>query len=539
MYICDYEIFYPMKKLLLLLTLALPLRMVAAPTGWINIQQLGAKPDGKTKCTEVVKKAIAQAEKSGGGTIYFPAGEYLTGAIVLKSNITLHLEASAVLKFSDDFDDYLPFVQMRWEGTVMNSFCPLIYAHEQENITITGRGKIDGNGKKWWNEMFRLMVEIRDSGDVQALNKYQKMWMEQNRDLQTSDYYQNTMKLRFFRPPLFQTFACKNVRIEGVTIVNSPFWTVNPIFCDNVTVAGVTINNPPSPNTDGINPSSCSNVHISDCHISVGDDCITIKSGRDADGRKWARACENVTITNCTMLNGHGGVVIGSEMSGGVRKVTISNCVFDGTDRGIRLKASRGRGGVVEGIRVSNVVMNNIKREAFVFNLFYDKNQPEEPVSERTPIFRNIHISNVTGMGVKQVCNIIGINEMPVSDLTFSNINMDAETGFAMHTARNIELHDVEVSVKRGAAFKAENVEGLALDNVKSRTPLAQTPVVDLHDVKNVQIYNCAPLAATDIFARIGGDKTEKVVMKNSNFINVQQPLEKGEGLREDAVIVE
>lgn len=516
-----------MKRIFAALAILLPLSVLSAPAGWINVRQMGAKADGATLCTEAIKKSIAQAEKQGGGTVYFPAGRYLTGAIILKSNTTLHLDAGAVLTFSDNFDDYLPFVQMRWEGTVMNSFCPLIYAYEQENIAITGRGTIDGNGKKWWMEMFRIMGEVKSNGDVKELNSYQKMWEEQNQGLETSDYYASTMKLRFFRPPLFQTFRCKNIRIEGVTVVNSPFWTINPIFCDNVTVTGVTINNPPSPNTDGINPSSCSNVHISDCHISVGDDCITIKSGRDADGRKWNRPCENITITNCTMLNGHGGVVIGSEMSGSVRKVTISNCVFDGTDRGIRLKASRGRGGVVEEIRVDNIVMKNIPREAFVFNLFYDKNQPEEPVSERTPIFRNIHISNVTGSAVKQACMVLGITEMPVENLTFNNINIEAEAGFDISTARNIELHNVEVSTKRGASFKAQNVENLVLENVKARTPLAQTPVVDLKDVKNVFLYNNSPMAPTDIFVRVGGALTEKVVVKNNNFVNVKQPLVK------------
>ena len=177
-----------------------------------------------------------------------------------------------------------------------------------------------------------------------------------------------------------------------MTFQNSPFWTINPEFCDNVTISGITIFNPHSPNTDGINPSSCKNVHISNCHISVGDDCITIKSGRDEDGRKYGRPTENVTITNCTMLSGHGGVVIGSEMSGGIKKITISNCVFDGTDRGIRIKSARGRGGIVEDIRVDNVVMNTIKEEAFIMDLFYDKSNAVEPVSERTPIFRNIHI---------------------------------------------------------------------------------------------------------------------------------------------------
>ena len=178
------------------------------------------------------------------------------------------------------------------------------------------------------------------------------MWDAQNDTTaiyaETNKDYVSTLQRRFFRPPFIQPVRCKKVKIEGVKIVNSPFWTVNPEFCDNVTIKGITINNVPSPNTDGINPESCRNVHISDCHISVGDDCITIKSGRDAQARRLGVPCENITITNCTMLSGHGGVVIGSEMSGSVRKVTISNCVFDGTDRGIRIKSTRGRGGVVE-----------------------------------------------------------------------------------------------------------------------------------------------------------------------------------------------
>lgn len=215
-------------------------------------------------------------------------------------------------------------------------------------------------------------------------------------------------------------------------------------FCDNVTVHGVTIYNPSKdpkgPNTDGINPSSCRNVRISDCFISVGDDCITIKSGRDADGRKYGKACENITITNCVMLSGHGGVVIGSEMSGGVRRVTISNCVFDGTDSGIRLKSSRGRGGVVEELRVDNIVMKNIQRNAFIFDLFYDKESKVEPVSERTPVFRNIHLSNITGSDIKQIGYIKGIEEMPVQGLSFSNINMKAEVGFIVDIAEDIRL---------------------------------------------------------------------------------------------------
>lgn len=414
----------------------------------VDMLKAGAKPDGKVLNTELINQTINRLNVSGGGTLFFPSGTYLTGAIVLKSNITLELEAGATLLFSNNFDHYLPFVEMRYEGVVMKSFSPLIYAVDAENITIKGEGTLDGQGKEWWTEFFRVMVDLKENG-VRDINKYQPMWDKANDTkalyAETNADYVGTLQRRFFRPPFIQPVRCENVRIEGVTIINSPFWTVNPEFCNNVTVKGVTIINPPSPNTDGINPESCSNVHISDCHISVGDDCITIKSGRDLQGRRMAAPCENITITNCTMLSGHGGVVIGSEMSGSVRKVTISNCVFDGTDRGIRLKSTRGRGGVVEGIRVSNVVMSNIKKEAIILDLMYS-NMPEEPFSERTPVFRNIHISGLTGMDVNIPVFIRGLDESPITDITLSDINMESKQKPSFKNYERIKLNNVIIN---------------------------------------------------------------------------------------------
>jgi polygalacturonase len=227
-----------------------------------------------------------------------------------------------------------------------------------------------------------------------------------------------------------------------VKFINSPFWTINPNFCENITIHGITINNPDSPNTDGINPESCKNVRISDCYITVGDDCITIKSGRDAQGRRYNVPCENISITNCTMLAGHGGVVIGSEMSGSVRNITISNCVFDGTDRGIRLKSTRGRGGVVENIRISNIVMRDIQREAIIFDLKYSK-MPEEPVSERTPVFRNIHLSDVSAVDVHIPVYIRGLEEAPISDISLTNVQIQArQKSFFQHCER-LKLNEV------------------------------------------------------------------------------------------------
>lgn len=415
----------------------------------VDMLKAGAKANGKALNTKLINSTIDRLNRVGGGTLFFPAGTYLTGSIHLKSNITLELEAGAILLFSDNFDDYLPFVEVRHEGVMMKSFQPLIYAVDAENITIKGEGTLDGQGKKWWMEFFRVMIDLKDNG-MRDINKYQPMWDAQNDTTaiyaEMNKDYVSTLQRRFFRPPFIQPVRCKKVKIEGVKIVNSPFWTVNPEFCDNVTIKGITIDNVPSPNTDGINPESCRNVHISDCHISVGDDCITIKSGRDAQARRLGVPCENITITNCTMLAGHGGVVIGSEMSGSVCKVTISNCVFDGTDRGIRIKSTRGRGGVVEDIRVSNIVMSNIKQEAVVLNLKYSQ-MPAEAKSERTPIFRNVHISGMTVTGVKTPIKIVGLEEAPISDIVLRDIHIQgARQKCIFEDCERITMDDVIIN---------------------------------------------------------------------------------------------
>lgn len=417
----------------------------------VDMKQAGAVTDGTTVNTRLINSTIERLAGEGGGTLFFPAGRYLTGPIRLKSNITLELEAGATLLFSTNFDDYLPFVEVRHEGVMMKSFCPLIYATDAENITIKGEGTLDGQGKAWWDEFFKVLIDLRDNGK-RDVNKYQPLFEKEN-DVkkiasETNEDWHGTLDRRFFRPPFIQPIRCKNVRIEGVKIINSPFWTVNPEFCDNVTVDGVTIHNVDSPNTDGINPESCRNVHISNCHISVGDDCITIKSGRDLQARNIGAACENITVTNCTMLSGHGGVVIGSEMSGGVRRVTITNCVFEGTDRGIRLKSTRGRGGIVEDIRISNIVMKDIKKEALTFNLKYSR-MPQEPKSERTPVFRNIHISGVTVVDVNVPIQIVGLEEAPISDIVLRDIQIkNGKQPNEFKDCKNILMENVVVNGK-------------------------------------------------------------------------------------------
>ncbi|WP_442591130.1 glycoside hydrolase family 28 protein [Pedobacter sp. AW31-3R] len=489
--------------------------MNVSAQGYFNVLKYGAKNDSSKIATLAIGKAIDAAAKNGGGTVYFPAGKYLTGPIHLKSNIIILIDAGAELHFSDNFDDYLPMVSSRWEGTDVMNFSPLFYGDQLENISIMGRGLIDGHGKKWWAYS---EVHVKKSPG----SKWQDEFKRLNQNVLAPDL-PGWIERGFLRPPFIQFMNCKNVLIEGITIRNSPFWTVNPEFCENVTIKGITINNPPSPNTDGINPESCKYVHISDCHITVGDDCITIKSGKDRAGRKMAVPAQNYTITNCTMLSGHGGVVIGSEMSGGVKKIAISNCIFDGTDRGIRIKTARGRGGVVEDIRVDNIIMKNIRDQAIVLDMQYAKTTPE-PVSERTPAFRNIHFSNITGQ-VKQAGYLNGLAEMPIENITFNDINIDARSGFLIKEAGKIEFHNVQVNTEVGPSITAENVKQIIVDGLLNYKPLPEVPVISFKNVADAYLTNVSPFVETDIFLAVEGENTKNIVVQNNNFRQVSNPV--------------
>jgi polygalacturonase len=444
----------------------------------LNITNFGAIGDGNTNCTKAFEAAINACGENGGGTVYVPAGTYKTGAIHFVSNMNLYVDAGATILFSNDLEDY-PLVFDQWEGIDRQVYSPLIYGKDLENISITGHGLLSGQGEFWWNK-------------------------ERNIDL------------AYPRPRMICFNSCKNVLIEGVRIINSPSWTINPIACENVTVNKITIKNPAdSPNTDGINPSSCKNVHISNCHVDVGDDCITIKSGTEDSLKKIA--CENITVTNCTMVHGHGGVVIGSEMSGDIRNVTISNCVFEGTDRGIRIKSRRGRGGVVEDIRVNNIVMKNVICP-FILNLYYfcgprgkdkyvwDKNP--YPVTEETPIFRRIHFSNITAREVSAAAGFLyGLAEMPVEDITFDNVSvamakdavpgkpamMDGiepmkQKGFFCCNVKNVSFNGVTVSGHDGAAFRVEKGEKVDFFRCSSDGLNPEDKMVSFEEVKGVCI---------------------------------------------------
>jgi len=387
-------------------------------------------------CTLAIQAAIDACAALGGGTVMVPAGRWVTGALFLASHVELHLESGSVLVASRRFEDY-PLVQSRWEGKTGTVHAPLIGGEHLERIALTGRGTIDGQGDAWWGP-------FREG------------------------------KLLHPRPRLVAFTSCRDVLIEGVKLINSPSWTVNPVGCSQVRIHGISIRNPAdSPNTDGINPDSCSDVVISDCFVSVGDDCITLKSGTEAEDGIHRAPCRDIAVTNCILEKGHGGVVIGSEMSGGVKNVVISNCLFRGTDRGIRLKSRRGRGGVVENIRVTNIVMEDVLCP-LTMNLYYHCNggrgvakvasREVQPVEASTPAFRQISLSGIRATGVKLAAAWIwGLPEQPVEGLSLIDVSIALDE--AWNQPGEVEMAD-DLELVLGQGFFARNVSGLELRRV-------------------------------------------------------------------------
>jgi polygalacturonase len=402
-----------------------------------DVRQFGAKGDGKTLDTAAIQKALDECGKAGGGIVRFPAGTYLSKPISLHSKTTLQLDEGATLKATDDVQDFLkPGVTWEgWENVQKNVFIPFVSGKNLTDVTITGKGIIDGSGERWW---------------VPAEAARQK-----------------TPGYTLPRPNLIVLTGCKNVRLENITLQNSPKFHFVPTDCNGVVVSNVTVLAPArAPNSDAIDPSICRNVLITKCHIDVGDDNIAIKSGRKVDGREFA--CENITVTDCVFLHGHG-VSIGSETLGGVRNLTVRNCTFEGTENGIRIKSARGKGGVVENLSYSDITMKNVE-PAITFTCYYmntsakdpvqravHKEDAAQPVTEGTPIYRNIRISNLTATCERSAGIIIGLPESQVSDVVLENVRISAPIGLTIRNAKAIKLKNVKIETQEGQPFILEN----------------------------------------------------------------------------------
>jgi polygalacturonase len=413
-----------------------------------DLRHFGGVGDGQTMNTAPFARAVAACEKAGGGTVLVPAGRYLTGAIELKSHVRLCLDDGATLLASQRPDDY-PLVEYVW-APGKHWISSVIYAHDAEGVAVCGRGTIDGQGASWWAPILAAKARRRNAGPTRAAATAPV----------PADLPDGTPDLPYGRPQLIRFVRCSNVLIDGVTLVDAPEWNIHPLLCDRVRINGVSITaHVPSPNTDGINPESCRTVQISNCRIDNGDDCVTLKSGLNEAGRQMNRPDEDITITNCVMYHGHGGITIGSEMSGGVRNVVVTNCVFHGTDNGIRIKSQRGRGGVVEGVSISNIVMEDVPHPFIITSFYAGKDTAADrfPVDEGTPRLREMLISNVSARGAVDAGAITGLQEMPISDVTFSNVHVRAKKGFTCTNASDVRFLDCVFDVESGAPLLSRN----------------------------------------------------------------------------------
>lgn len=487
----------------------------------VKITEFGAVGDGIFKNTEAIAKAINQVSKRGGGKVIIPSGIWLTGPITLQSNINLHLNNGAVLLFSRDFNDY-PLQKVSYEGLNSYRCVSPINAKGVTNIAITGEGIIDGSGDAWRPVKKMKMTDnqwnsIVNSGGV--LSADGKMWFPSegakkgneivsNFNFQIDENSKELIEIKdFLRPVMVSLVDCKQVLLDGPTFQNSPAWNIHPLMCEDVILRNLSVRNPwYSQNGDGLDLESCKNALVYNNTFDVGDDAICLKSGKDKDGRDRNFPTENVIIKNNVVYHAHGGFVVGSEMSGGVKNVHVSNCAFIGTDIGLRFKSTRGRGGVVENIYISNINMTNIVTEAIGFNLFYGGDKPnfddknaslkEEnqiQITEETPSFRNIFMENIQVAGAQKAAFFMGLPEMNLKNIQLKNSVLKADQGIEIINADGMQFTNVKIVTSDSADLTIFNGKNLKFNTL-------------LFDKK------------TDAIVKVLGTKTKNISFEKNDF---------------------
>lgn len=478
------------------------------PKHSVSIVDFGAVSDGITLNTKAINNAVKAVNAHGGGKVIIPEGLWLTGPIELLSNVNLYTEKNALVLFTGDFNAY-PIIETSFEGLETRRCQSPIFARNAENIAITGSGVFDGSGDSWrpvkkgkltasqWNELVKSGGVVDNSiwyPTAGALKGALACKDFNNPVGINTDEEWNEIR-PWLRPVLLNIVKSKKVLLEGVTFKNSPSWCLHPLSCEHITINNVKVFNPwYSQNGDALDLESCKNALIINNIFDAGDDAICIKSGKDEDGRKRGEACQNVVVKNNTVLHGHGGFVVGSEMSGGVKNVYVSDCTFLGTDVGLRFKSTRGRGGVVEGIYIHNIHMIDIPHEPLLFDLFYGgKAAGEEtesdlagrmkaavpPVTIETPTFRDIHISNVICKGSGRAMFFNGLPEMPIQNVTVKNVTIsDAKEGIVISQTQGVTLENVRIETK-GDVLQIKNakdvkVNGKTYENKSSKAQAIQ-----------------------------------------------------------------
>ena len=404
-----------------------------------KITDYGARSGDDTDNTEAIRKAIDACHASGGGRVIVPLGVFQTGAIHLKSNVNLHLSDGATLKFSTDPAKYLPVVYTRFEGTECFNYSPLIYAFEQQNIAITGSGVLDGSASNdnWW-KWARRTAGGRDPlarADITKLREMGDRGVPVKERVFGDGHY--------LRNSFIQPYRSKNILIEGVRIINSPMWEIHPVLSSNVTVRGVTVVSH-GPNNDGCDPESSRDVLIENCVFDTGDDCIAIKSGRDADGRRVHVPSENIIVRGCTMKDGHGGVVIGSEISGDCRNVFVEDCRMDSPnlDRALRFKSNARRGGVIENVFMRDVFIGRVAEAVLTIDVLYDTGA----TGSYKPTLRNVSLERVHSISSPRVMWVVGFPGVTIENVRFRDcIFRGVESAEVMNHAGSVSFRNVMI----------------------------------------------------------------------------------------------
>jgi len=463
------------------------------PAFTVNLADFGGAGDGRTLNTAAFEKALVALSEKGGGRLIVPPGIWLTGPIKLRSHVDLHLERGALLQFSGDWRLYpLTVIDLKGEQEV-DSTSP-ISGENLEDVSITGAGIIDGGGDAWrplkkdkladrhWKALVKSGGLLNEKGDtwypsreVMTGDKVVEGLRKAN-SLKPADY---EPAHQFLRPKMIRLIGVKRLLLEGVTFQNPPNWTLNPVLCEDVSILNVQVRNSPNAqNSDALDLESCRRAIIRDCTFDVGDDGICLKSGKDAPGRRIGVPTEDVLVEGCTVYHAHGGFTIGSEMSGGIRNIRVNNCTFIGTDIGLRFKSTRGRGGVVENIFISNVRMADIPGDAINFNLFYGGKSPLDetaagvemkfpPVTDETPQFRDIYMENILCRGAKNAIVLQGLPEMPLRNISLKNVAISSDLGVTVVDAEKITFENVRVENSGGTALKTIRVKHSKLDLAK------------------------------------------------------------------------
>nr|WP_293834211.1 glycoside hydrolase family 28 protein [uncultured Arsenicibacter sp.] len=503
----------------------------------LNITAYGAKPDGYTLNTKAINAAIQACSQKGGGVVLVPAGLWLTGPVELKSNVNLHLKKAATLLFTTDKSQYA-LVEGTYEGKRAARNQSPVSGINLENVAVTGQGIVDGNGDVWravnknqltesqWKEKIESGGVLKDDGKTWYPSEQFKRASVGNRSMLLTDGKtpQDFADMKdMLRPNLVVFTNCRNVLLEGVTFQNSAAWCLHPLMCRNLTIRNVTTKNPEyAHNGDGMDIESCKNFLIEGCTLDVGDDAICIKSGKDEEGRKRGMPTENGVIRNNTVYNGHGGFVVGSEMSGGARNIFVYNCTFIGTDKGLRFKSVRGRGGVVEHIYAKDIFMKDIAQEAIFFDMYYfvkfatDGERDMRPVvNEGTPVFRDMHFENIVCHGATKGVFVRGLPEMPVKNIVMERLFLQAGKGVELIDASGIQIRKAQfVTKETKPVILVENGQQLTFDGIT---------------------YD----ANAGLLFSINGERSQQISVTGTDLTKAQKKAEFGQGASEQSLTTE